>query len=320
MPVLLVPSVRLTALLLLLSLSTARAADTSQLGSRLEPILEAAQAMNPSAAAAALSAEASLNKVGGAGTLPDPTFRAQYGEMNCMPGPVPMRSETCTQLSIEQEFPLWGKRGLAREVATAQASQAAADRDRVKLDIVAAAKQAFAEYYVAYESARITDDIRRTVGLTADVAQKRYEQALGTQQDAIALKVELAELDTATTRKEADKRRATARINALLNRPIGQPLAAPEELPSTPSYETLSLDKLLARAQQTNPAIKAQDAAIAMASGAKSLAEKSWYPDVTVGVSMMDQAHYAPAYAGMLSLKIPLNAAQRRAETRARCS
>src|SRR6185312_4882450 len=101
MPVLAVLSRSALVLALSLSLSSARAADVgdASLGARLQPLLDAAQSMSPAAAAAALSAAAAANRVNGAGTLPDPTLRAQYGEMNCMPGPVPMQTETCTQLS-----------------------------------------------------------------------------------------------------------------------------------------------------------------------------------------------------------------------------
>lgn len=236
-----------------------------------------------------------------------------------MPGPG-LTMESCTQVSVEQEFPLWGKRGLARDIASAHATQAGADRDRVRLELMAAVKQAFAEYYVANEGVHITADIRGTVTLAAEIARRRYEQALGSEQDAIALKVELAELDTARIHKEADLRRAAGRINALLNRPLNAPLASPVELRSVPSADALNLEDLVRRARDANPVLKGQDAAIAVASGTKSLAEKSWYPDVTLGASMMNQARQSPAYAGMVSLKIPFNAAQRRAETSAATS
>src|SRR5258708_3977615 len=110
MPVLLALRRCVAVLLLLMPFSLPAAADNSlngpPLGSRLEPLLEAARSLSPSASAAALSAEAALDRVGGAGTLPDPTVRVQYGEMNCMPGEVTMKTETCTQFTLEQEFPL----------------------------------------------------------------------------------------------------------------------------------------------------------------------------------------------------------------------
>jgi outer membrane protein TolC len=307
---------RCAAILLVLVPLSAIAAEAASesLGSRLEPLLQAAQSMSPTASAAALEAQAATDRLGGAGTLPDPTFRLQYGDVSCMLGSDPSRPEACTQISVEQEFPLWGKRDLARDIASAHALQAGADRNRIRLELMAAVKQAYAEYYVASESIRITADIRGTVALAAEVAQKRYEQALGTQQDAIALQVELAELDTAQTRKQADLRRAAARLNALLDRPLNAALATPVELPPVPSLDTLSLDDLLERARDANPTLKAQDAAIAAASGSKMLAERGWYPDFILGVSMMSQSRQSPAYAGMVSVRIPLNAAQRRAE------
>jgi outer membrane protein, heavy metal efflux system len=240
--------------------------------------------------------------------------------MNCMPGPDPMRSESCAQYGIEQEFPLWGKRGLAREIARAHAAQAGADRDRVRLEVLASVREAFAEYYAAHQSAALTEQIRQTVLLAANVAQSRYEQALGSQQDAIMLRVEIAELDAGLARKRADERRAGSRLNALLNRPLDAPLASPEALPAIPDSSALNLNALMERARSANPALKAQDAAIAAASGTKALADKSWYPDVTVGVSAMAQSQRSQAYAGMLSVKLPFNTAQRRADQSAAIS
>ena len=290
------------------------------LGARLEPLLNAVQTMSPTLSAAALTAEAALNRVDGAGTLPDPTFRVQLKDIDREPGGILPQRFNRIDYTVEQEFPLWGKRGIARDIAGAQASQAGAERDTVKLDLLAAVKQTFAAYYVAYESIATTRAIRQTVTLAAEVAQKRYEQTLGSQQDAIMLKVEVADLDTAIIRKETDERRAAAKLNALLNRSLDAPLAVPEALPALPSDTVLSPSTLFDRARGTNPRIKALDATINAAYGTKTLAEKSWYPDVTLGLSIVDQSRHWQGYEAMVSVKIPLNNAQRRAETSATTS
>ncbi len=290
------------------------AAEPADLGATVDGLIAEARAMSPELAVSALTAEAALSRAQGAGTLPDPTFRVQLKDIDRARGSVEPTRVNRIDYSVEQEFPLWGKRDLARSVAAAGAAQSVASRDQAALDLVAAVKSAFSDYYGAYEAGQITTDIKRTLDLMAQVAQRRYEQGVGTQQEAILASVEAAHLQTELLRRDADRRRAAARLNALLNRPVDAPLALPTTLPPVPAADALVLKDLVARLDRANPVLKAQEAAIEAAAGTQALAKKSWYPDVTVGLSVVDQNRRWQGYEAMVSVKIPLNATLRRAE------
>ncbi len=294
--------------------------EPADLGANVDGLVAEARAMSPDLAASALSAEAALARAQGAGTLPDPTFRVQLKDIDRERGGVLPERLNRIDYTVEQEFPLWGKRGLARSVASANAAQTVAGRDQTALELVAAVKAAFGDYYGAHEAGLITANIKETVDLMARVAQRRYEQGIGTQQEAILAGVEAAHLQTEILKREADRRRAAARLNALLNRPIDAPLALPAGLPPLPGVETINLSNLVARLDDANPMLKAQDAAITAASGNQSLAKKSWYPDVTVGLSVVDRNRRWQGYEAMVSVKIPLNGTLRRAEISAATS
>ncbi|MBX7198499.1 MAG: TolC family protein [Rhodospirillaceae bacterium] len=306
-------------LLILPFIFSARAQDAA-LGTDVDGLVAEARRLSPDLSAAALQAEAALARAQGAGTLPDPTFRLQLKDIDRARGSVEPTRVNRIDYTVEQEFPLWGKRGLAQSVAGANAAQIVASRDQTALELVAAVKTAYGDYYGAYEASRITTEIKQTLDLMAQVAQRRYEQGLGSQQDAILANVEAAHLQTELLRRETDQRRATARLNALLNRPINSPFAAPGLLPAPPPAETLVLPALVSRLENANPMLKAQDAAIAAASGSQSLARKSWYPDVAVGLSVVDQNRRWQGYEAMVSVKIPLNGTLRRAEISAATS
>lgn len=290
------------------------AAELPDLGATVEGLIAEARAMSPELAVAALTAEAALSRAQGAGTLPDPTFRVQLKDIDRVRGSVEPTRVNRIDYTVEQEFPLWGKRDLARSVAVAGAAQSIAGRDQAALDLVAAVKSAFSDYYGAYEAGQITTDIKGTLDLMAQVALRRYEQGAGTQQDAILASVEAAHLQTELLRRDADRRRAAARLNALLNRPADAPFALPRALPLLPAADALNLKDLVARLDRANPALKAQDAAIKAAAGMQALAKKSWYPDVAVGLSVVDQNRRWQGYEAMVSVKIPLNSTLRRAE------
>ncbi|MGE3335953.1 MAG: TolC family protein [Rhodospirillaceae bacterium] len=316
---LLLRSVWFGLLLILPLISSARAQDAA-LGTDVDGLVAEARRLSPDLGAAALQAEAALARAQGAGTLPDPTFRLQLKDIDRARASVEPTRVNRIDYTVEQEFPLWGKRGLAHSVAGANAAQIVASRDQTELELVAAVKAAYGDYYGAYEASRITTEIKQTLDLMAQVAQQRYEQGLGSQQDAILANVEAAHLQTELLRRETDQRRAAARLNALLNRPINSSFAAPGLLPAPPPAETLVLPALVSRLESANPMLKAQDAAIAAASGTQSLARKSWYPDVAVGLSVVDQNRRWQGYEAMVSVKIPLNGTLRRAEISAATS
>lgn len=308
------------ALVLALWPVAAGAAEPGNLGANLDGLVAEARAMSPDLAASALSAEAALSRAQGAGTLPDPTFRVQLKDVDRERGGVLPERVNRIDYTVEQEFPLWGKRDLARSVASASAAQTVASRDQVALELVAAVKIAFSDYYGATEAGRVAADIKQTLDLMAQVAQRRYEQGNGTQQDAILASVEAAHVQTEILRRDADQRRAAARLNALLNRPVNAPLAIPETLPALPAAEALNLQSLVTQLEAANPTLKAQDAAVTAASGTQALAKKSWYPDVTLGLSVVDQNRRWQGYEAMVSVKIPLNGTLRRAEISAATS
>ena len=309
-------NIRIAACLIVLASSSAPvlAAEPPGLGANLDALVAEARAMSPDLAASALRAEAALARAQGAGTLPDPTFRVQLKDIDRAANSIEPARVNRIDYTVEQEFPLWGKRDLARDVAAANASQTVAGRDQVALDLVAAVKMAYGDYYGATEAGRVASDIKQTLDLMAKVAQRRYEQGSGTQQDAILASVEAAHVQTEILKRNADQHRAAARLNALLNRPVNAVLATPETLPALPPATALDLTALAARLETGNPTLKAQDAAVAAAQGTQSLAKKSWYPDVAVGLSVVDQNRRWQGYEAMVSVKIPLNGTLRRAE------
>ena len=193
----------------LMGVSSAAQAQTvgaapSNLGANAEALVEQAKAISPELSAAALSAEAALARVDGAGTLPDPTFRVEFRDIDRKSGsPLPDRLNRI-EYSVEQEFPLWGKRDLAKSIAGANADQTLAMRKNVELDLIASVKTVFSEYFVAHEAGIVTEEIKRTLGLLAEVAERRYGRGLGSQQEAIMAKIEVARLESELVHHLAD--------------------------------------------------------------------------------------------------------------------
>src|SRR4051812_43972623 len=85
--------------------SPASAEDIGTPGATVESVLALGRRLSPELRAAALDTEAAAARADAAGRLDDPTFRAMSDEVDRTSGPRINK----TYLSVEQEFPLWGK-------------------------------------------------------------------------------------------------------------------------------------------------------------------------------------------------------------------
>jgi outer membrane protein TolC len=295
------------AVLLVLILTASARADTPVAlgapGATLDEVLAIARRLSPDLAARALDTEAAQARVEIAGSLADPTLRITSDEIDRTGGP----RQNKMLFTVEQEFPLWGKRDLRRDQASADVARSQADARTTEAELVEKVKVAFAQYYQADQAIRTTEDLHRVVHDIARVARDRYAQGRGSQQEVYKTEVEITRLATELVRLEAMRRGASARLNALLARPIDAPLARPVKLRAMPSEASLAPAALMQRALAGNPSLAGGDAQIAAASAGKQLADKSWYPDVMLKAGAIDRTGNGPnGYLAEVGLRVPL--------------
>jgi outer membrane protein TolC len=308
---------RLCAALCLVSWApAARADEVAGLGATVEPLLEIARQMSPELAARALDVEAALARAEAAFSLPDPVFRTEFQDIErSRRTSLPDRLGSITY-TVQQEFPLWGKRDLKRDQAHAEAESERARHRAAELELVARLKAAFAASYSAHQALRLVGALADTAATMAASAQARFARGRGGQTEAIAARLELAEVEAERIGLDGARGRAAAQLNALLNRPVGAPLAPPQALRPMPPADALTLDRLIERAVRDNPAIAGEDAQIAAAEHGRTLVAKSWYPDVTLGLSAVDRDRRFFGYEAMVEFKIPLRWGLREAQER----
>src|SRR5439155_25656256 len=105
-----------------------------------------------------------------------------------------------TYLSIEQEFPLWGKLELRRSAALA-AVDATRGRERAaEAELDEKIKIAFARYYAAVQALAVNRDVARVARAMAKLAVERYGQGLGMQTEASAAETAITRAETHTAR------------------------------------------------------------------------------------------------------------------------
>lgn len=312
------------ALVALLQIAQVNAGDlpgTAQtplpLGSSLQDLLQWADANNPELAAMRYEVDATGERIQPAGALPDPVLRVELQDFagsgapdgfNPLPG-----KGNGTKYTLMQSLPLWGKRDLRKEVATAELDQAKGRRQATVAEIHARIKTAYIQYYQAAGLKKLNEEILSLLGDLEAVAQVRYAGGLAPQQDVIRAQVEKTMLRSETINLDTEQHHAMSRLNVALGRSQHAPLAEPAELRRI-NKDKLDPAALQEKMTRANPFLTTQSAQIAAADATRRLVEKNRYPDVTLGIAPIQRGGSIDSWEAMVEVNIPLRFDTRRSQ------
>ncbi|MEA2831451.1 MAG: hypothetical protein QOF22_2199, partial [Bradyrhizobium sp.] len=181
----------------MLWLSPAMAGDQTVPGATVESVVAIAKRLNPAIAAAALEFDAAVHKIGTAGVLADPSLVLEAWDVNSLG--VGQR-----RFGVEQEIKLWGKYGLERNVAQADADAAKFQGRATVIDLVAQVVAAHGEYNAAYEAAGISAEIKRRYDEILSLLRSRYGTTSVDQQEVIKAEIEAATAEGDVVRRQGE--------------------------------------------------------------------------------------------------------------------
>jgi cobalt-zinc-cadmium efflux system outer membrane protein len=283
-----------------LAVRPALAQDGTALGANVEGLLTAARQLSPSLRAAALDTAAAQAKAEGADALDDPMFSAGYQYYR---NPTVFSGVAVT---VTQSFPLWGKRDLRRQAALADMAAARGRERSARDESDERIKDAFAQYYVISRQIAVSRSIVGIARRMNAAASARYGQSGGSQADIIQALSEETTAKIEISRLEGERGAVHARINTLIARPADALLAEPIRLPARSTTEPV-LGVLLGRARNAGPVLSAADAEISAARARQTLADKAWYPDLTIGAGPLIQTNHQPVgVAATIGFNIPV--------------
>ena len=270
------------------------------LGATVDGLFAANRQLSPALRAAALDTAAAAAKAGGADALDDPMISDSYQYYK---DPGVFSAHT---VAVSQSFPLWGKRSLRREAALADVD-AARGRERAAQDeIDEKIKVAYAQYYLISRDIAVNREVAELARRMRAAASARYGQGGGDQTAVIQALGEETTAKTEAIRLGGEKDAARARLNALVGRAGDAPLAEPIRVRPMPTAEPV-LGALVERAHAVNPTLSAGNAAVTAARSRSTLADKAWYPDVTIGGGPLIQTNNRPVgFAATIGLNIPV--------------
>ena len=277
---------------------------------RLGEALRIARAANPMLRAARASATAAGQRIGPAGTLPDPQL--QFGLMNRMASDFgnTMDPMTMNQVQLMQMLPWPGKLGGAKSAARHTAAAASADADDQERMLAAQVRMAYYQTAYADRALEVMGRTRDLLRSFLDVSTTMYAVGSAVQQDVLRAQVEVARMGEEITRMGQERVAMSARLNALLGR--SAPTRIPVlELPETDTGELPAVDSLVAWALAQRPALNAGAERVAAANASLSAARRELFPDFTLGVAYQQRPQFPTMGSLMVGINVPIFAAAR---------
>ncbi len=294
-------------------------ADILPIGTSMQELLQWADEHNPELAAMRYEIDAANERILPAGELPDPILRAELMDF-AGPGapdgfnPLPGKGSG-TKYTLMQSIPLWGKRDLRKEVASAEMEKFKGRRLSSVAEIHARIKSAYAQYFQTVELKKLNEEILRLLGDLEAVSQVRYASGLVPQQDVIRAQVEKTTLRSELINLETEQHHAMTKLNTALGRSQHARIPTPQSLRRI-APEKLDSASLQAKLSRTNPMLATQSAQIAAADANRRLVEKNRYPDVTLGISPIQRGGNIDSWEAMIEVNIPIRFDARHAQER----
>lgn len=263
--------------------------------------MDEALARNPAIAAVRAQVEQARAQVVVAGAMPDASFTADVAGQNSILRP---GSANASDQGLGLTLPFPGKRGLRRDVATADLRAAEFNLAQLRQQIASQAAQAYDAILVAV---RHRQDLQQNKDLASDFVQKteaRFRAGTVARVDVVKAETDLAQAENDLIANERAIATARASLNRILGRPGGAPLETTDVLdvpPPVPPIETLEQI-----AESSRPEIKSVAAQLQGAHAATRLASEFWAPDVNVTATRNAVDGTPATYTSALTLGVPI--------------
>ncbi|MFN8625297.1 MAG: TolC family protein [Candidatus Binatia bacterium] len=259
---------------------------------------------NPEIRAAEARWRAAQARPSQAGSLADPMINTAYHNESFDRLEQGRGDFTFLRFGAEQEVPFPGKLALKEKVASREADREGARYRTALLNVLARLRIAYDDYSLAHKSIEIVGRNKDLLDKLARAAEARYQVGDGLQQDVVRAQLELSILNGRLTSLEQARQSAAALLNALLNRPAGEPLGVPAPVEKRPL--AYSLDRLETLAQQQSPGLRAAEFDVARAEGNLALAKRQYFPDFVLRADYFNKASLTPEWEVGAGIRVPL--------------
>jgi outer membrane protein, heavy metal efflux system len=269
----------------------------------LDDVVAEALEHNPDIAAMARSFDQMQARVPQAKAWPEPML--EVGSMgNILPFSVQTDDPSSARvITVTQEVMWPGKLSLMGKMAGAEAEAEWWAYEQMRRMVVADVKTAYFDLAYLTRAVEVVSKNKVLMERVAKIAEARYALGKGMQQDVLKAQLEITRMFGMLEMLEQRKASTEARLNILLYRDTESPLGRPARLEPRAFDYTLEGLKEIAL---TSPILRQQRSKIDKEQYALRLAEKQYYPDMSVSYTYQNRPMMPEMHGLMVGVKLPL--------------
>ena len=273
----------------------------------LARLIQDSLSARPELAQAMAIARASEERVSQAGAMPDPMLQVGMQNDGFTSIEVGRMATSFVSVMATQTFPWPGKRGLREEVAQLGASQNMKVVARVRLSTEADVRRAYLDLLLIRDRLELIAQLQAIWRRSAAFAQVRYETGAGAQTDVLRAELELSRLEQRRFALLAQEQGRVQTLNRLRVHPLSEPIDTASthlrDLATLAPFEgAFSVEQALLR----SPELAAARLGTTRADKALTLADKSYYPDLTVAAGVMYRGQLPPMWLATIAGPVPI--------------
>ncbi len=197
-------------------------------------------------------------------------------------------------LMASQTFPWPGKRGLQQQVVELGAQQGNFGVLRARLSTEADVRRAYLSLILVRDRLEILDRLERISERSAGIARIRYEAGQGIQSDVLRSRLELARLKQRRLALRVEERIRVQQLNRLRAHRLDEAIVTRAHVRDVPAAVPVDESAVIRDALARSPELAAARLRVAQSSKAIALAQKSYYPDLTVSAGIMYRGTMMP--------------------------
>lgn len=266
----------------------------------LSGLITEALARNPEIQAARQQWEAASKRVPQARSLEDPTLSVQWWNA---PESFNLGRAENTIIGLSQKFPFPGKLALKEEVANRSAHMTEQALRAKERDLIGRVKQAYYDLFLAHKAIQIHHEQIDLLKQFLEIAVAKFRTGKGSQVDVLKAQVELSTLYQRLPVLEQQRDTAQAKVNTLVDRDPRFPLGPPQE-PRDQRFDK-ELEELYQTAVTARPELKAGELAVQRNEGARTLAQRQYYPDLHLAFQRFQNFNANDGFGAVVSVNVP---------------
>jgi outer membrane protein TolC len=272
----------------------------------LRRLIEQSVNARPELAQAEASLRAEQARVPQEGAWPDPMLQVGIQNDGFTSIEVGRMETSFVSFMASQTFPWPGKPALRRSVAELGASQSGELLARVRMSTEAEVARAYVDLLLARDRMRLLDRLDELWRSSLGAAQTRYEAGGGAQSDILRAQLEINRNKQRRLSLHGEELARLEAINRLRAHPLDEPIETSSrvrDLTPLPEIDRkLTVDRMLAQ----SPELAAARRGIDRAAKSVALAEKGYYPDLTVSAGVMVRGPLPPMWLLTVGGPVPV--------------